>query len=83
MLGVAVGSRFSAMLGSLVTSSLAHETTENASANYDYKFSQEEKTYTIVSEHGSFRSLIFKSVSRHYSRALHCFRDMDILQRIH
>jgi photosystem II P680 reaction center D1 protein len=45
MLGVAGvfgGSLFSAMHGSLVTSSLIRETTENESANEGYKFGQEE-----------------------------------------
>lgn len=48
MLGVAGvfgGSLFSAMHGSLVTSSLIRETTENESANAGYKFGQEEETY--------------------------------------
>ena len=51
MLGVAGvfgGSLFSAMHGSLVTSSLIRETTENESTNAGYKFGQEEETYNIV-----------------------------------
>jgi photosystem II P680 reaction center D1 protein len=47
MLGVAGvfgGSLFSAMHGSLVTSSLIRETTENESANAGYKFGQEEES---------------------------------------
>lgn len=54
MLGVAGvfgGSLFSAMHGSLVTSSLIRETTENESANAGYKFGQEEETYNIVAAH--------------------------------
>jgi photosystem II P680 reaction center D1 protein len=50
MLGVAGvfgGSLFSAMHGSLVTSSLVRETTESESQNYGYKFGQEEETYNI------------------------------------
>ncbi|KAH7281387.1 hypothetical protein KP509_36G044800 [Ceratopteris richardii] len=57
MLGVAGvfgGSLFSAMHGSLVTSSLIRETTENESANAGYKFGQEEETYNIVAAHGYF-----------------------------
>ncbi|XP_051190536.1 photosystem II protein D1-like [Lolium perenne] len=53
MLGVAGvfgGSLFSAMHGSLVTSSLIRETTENESANEGYKFGQEEETYNIRKE---------------------------------
>jgi hypothetical protein len=34
--------------GSLVTSSLIRETTENESANAGYRFGQEEETYNIV-----------------------------------
>jgi photosystem II P680 reaction center D1 protein len=59
MLGVAGvfgGSLFSAMHGSLVTSSLIRETTENESANAGYKFGQEEETYNIVAAHGYFGS---------------------------
>jgi hypothetical protein len=57
MLGVAGvfgGSLFSAMHGSLVTSSLIRETTENESANEVYRFGQEEETYNIVAAHGYF-----------------------------
>merc|ERR1712054_83168 len=46
--GVFGGSLFSAMHGSLVTSSLVRETTESASQNYGYKFGQEEETYNIL-----------------------------------
>jgi Photosynthetic reaction centre protein len=66
MLGVAGvfgGSLFSAMHGSLVTSSLIRETTENESANAGYKFGQEEETYNIVAAHGYFGRLIFPSAS--------------------
>ncbi|KAI5652333.1 hypothetical protein M9H77_29520 [Catharanthus roseus] len=63
MLGVAGvfgGSLFSAMHGSLVTSSLIRETTENESANEGYRFGQEEETYNIVAAHGYFGQLIFQ-----------------------
>merc|ERR1711993_51688 len=50
--GVFGGSLFSAMHGSLVTSSLIRETTENESTNIGYKFGQEEETYNIVAAHG-------------------------------
>ncbi|KAL4286812.1 hypothetical protein AHAS_Ahas19G0123600 [Arachis hypogaea] len=49
--GVFGGSLFSAMHGSLVTSSLIRETTENESANEGYRFGQEEETYNIVLEY--------------------------------
>ena len=66
MLGVAGvfgGSLFSAMHGSLVTSSLIRETTEEESHNNGYKFGQEEETYNIVAAHGYFGRLIFQYAS--------------------
>ena len=74
MLGVAGvfgGSLFSAMHGSLVTSSLVRETTETESLNYGYKFGQEEETYNIVAAHGYFGRLIFQYASFNNSRSLH------------
>jgi len=56
--GVFGGALFSAMHGSLVTSSLVRETTETESQNYGYKFGQEEETYNIVAAHGYFGRLI-------------------------
>jgi photosystem II P680 reaction center D1 protein len=76
MLGVAGvfgGSLFSVMHGSLVTSSLIRETTENQSANAGYKFGQEEETYNIVAAHGYFDRLIFQYASFNNSRSLHFF----------
>ena len=76
MLGVAGvfgGSLFSAMHGSLVTSSLVRETTETESQNYGYKFGQEEETYNIVTAHGYFGRLIFQYASFNNSRSLHFF----------
>jgi len=76
MLGVAGvfgGSLFSAMHGSLVTSSLVRETTESESQNYGYKFGQEEETYNIVAAHGYFGRLIFQYASFNNSRSLHFF----------
>jgi photosystem II P680 reaction center D1 protein len=76
MLGVAGvfgGSLFSAMHGSLVTSSLIRETTEEVSQNYGYKFGQEEETYNIVAAHGYFGRLIFQYASFNNSRSLHFF----------
>ena len=71
--GVFGGSLFSAMHGSLVTSSLVRETTENESQNYGYKFGQEEETYNIVAAHGYFGRLIFQYASFNNSRSLHFF----------
>ena len=76
MLGVAGvfgGSLFSAMHGSLVTSSLVRETTEQESHNKGYKFGQEEETYNIVAAHGYFGRLIFQYASFNNSRSLHFF----------
>jgi photosystem II P680 reaction center D1 protein len=79
MLGVAGvfgGALFSAMHGSLVTSSLIRETTENESQNIGYKFGQEEETYNIVAAHGYFGRLIFQYASFNNSRSLHFFLAM-------
>jgi photosystem II P680 reaction center D1 protein len=76
MLGVAGvfgGSLFSAMHGSLVTSSLIRETSEEISQNYGYKFGQEEETYNITAAHGYFGRLIFQYASFNNSRSLHFF----------
>ncbi|XBH84899.1 hypothetical protein VPH35_072959 [Triticum aestivum] len=76
MLGVAGvfgGSLFGAMHGSLLTSSLIRETTENESANEGYKFGQEEETYNIVVAHGYFGRLIFQYASFNNSCSLHFF----------
>jgi photosystem II P680 reaction center D1 protein len=71
--GVFGGSLFSAMHGSLVTSSLISESDERESANYGYKFGQEQETYNIVAAHGYFGRLIFQYASFNNSRALHFF----------
>jgi photosystem II P680 reaction center D1 protein len=72
MLGVA-GVFGGSMHGSLVTSSLIRETTENESQNYGYKFGQEAETYNIVAAHGYFGRLIFQYASFNNSRNLHFF----------
>jgi photosystem II P680 reaction center D1 protein len=69
--GMFGGALFSAMHGSLVTSSLIRETTEDESQNYGYKFGQEEETYNIVAAHGYFGRLIFQYASFNNSRSLH------------
>lgn len=71
VIGVFGGALFSAMHGSLVTSSLIRETTEMESQNSGYKFGQEEETYNIVAAHGYFGRLIFQYASFNNSRALH------------
>ncbi|MCE3052380.1 hypothetical protein HAX54_052450, partial [Datura stramonium] len=71
--GVFGCSIFSAMHGSLVTSSLIKETTENESANEGYKFGQEEETYNIIAAHGYFGRLIFQYASFNISCLFHFF----------
>jgi hypothetical protein len=61
------------MHGSLVTSSLIRETTENESANEGYRFGQEEETYHIVAAHGYCGRLIFQYARFNKSRSLHFF----------
>ena len=73
VIGMFGGALFAAMHGSLGTSSLIRETTENESQNYGYKFGQEEETYNIVAAHGYFGRLIFQYASFNNSRALHFF----------
>ncbi|KAI3465034.1 hypothetical protein Pfo_021697 [Paulownia fortunei] len=64
---------FTAMHGSLVTSSLIRETTKNESVNEGYRSDQEEETYNIVVVHGYFGQLIFQYASFNNSRSLHFF----------
>jgi len=74
MLGVAGvfgGALFAAQHGSLVTSSIVRETTEQISQNYGYKFGQEEETYSIVAAHAYFGRLIWQYASFNNSRSLH------------
>ncbi|VXD14181.1 Photosystem Q(B) protein 3 [Planktothrix serta PCC 8927] len=71
VVGIFGGALFSAMHGSLVTSSLVRETTENESLNCGYKFGQEGETYNIVAAHGYFGRLIFQYASFNNSRSLH------------
>jgi len=71
--GVFGGSLFSAMHGSLVSSSLLSETFNDNSLNVGYVFGQEDETYSIVSAHGYFGRLIFQYASFNNSRSLHFF----------
>merc|ERR1719380_490336 len=76
ILGVAAvfgGSLFSAMHGSLVTSSLLSETAAHLSLNVGYRFGQEDETYSISDAHGYFGRLIFQYASFNNSRSLHFF----------
>merc|ERR1719198_120476 len=71
--GVFGGSLFSAMHGSLVTSSLLAETAGELTGNIGYNFGQEDETYSIVAAHGYFGRLIFQYASFNNSRSLHFF----------
>jgi len=73
--GVFGGSLFSAMHGSLVTSSLLAETAgrADASLNSGYAFGQEGETYSISLAHGYFGRLLFQFSSFNNSRSLHFF----------
>jgi photosystem II P680 reaction center D1 protein len=71
--GVFGGALFSAMHGSLVTSSLLAETVGDLSLNVGYRFGQDDETYSIASAHGYFGRLIFQYASFNNSRSLHFF----------
>merc|ERR1719299_355341 len=71
--GVFGGSLFSAMHGSLVTSSLLSDTAGDISLNAGYNFGQLGETYSICSAHGYFGRLIFQYASFNNSRSLHFF----------
>jgi len=71
--GVFGGSLFSAMHGSLVTSSLLAETAGDLSLNAGYNFGQVCETYSISAAHGYFGRLIFQYASFNNSRSLHFF----------
>ena len=76
ILGVAGGfggSLFSAMHGSLVTSSLLAESGGELTLNIGYNFGQEDETYSISGAHGYFGRLIFQYASFNNSRSLHFF----------
>jgi photosystem II P680 reaction center D1 protein len=71
--GVFGGSLFSAMHGSLVTSTLLSETNADNSLNSGYIFGQDDETYSISAAHGYFGRLIFQYASFNNSRSLHFF----------
>jgi photosystem II P680 reaction center D1 protein len=73
VLGVFGGSLFSAMHGSLVTSTLLSETDNNQTLNSGYCFGQEDETYSISAAHGYFGRLLFQYASFNNSRSLHFF----------
>ena len=71
--GVFGGALFSAMHGSLVTSSLLAETAGDTSLNAGYTFGQIGETYNISAAHGYFGRLIVQFASFNNSRSLHFF----------
>ena len=71
--GVFGASLFSAMHGSLVSSSVLAESHGDVSLNSGYLFGQEDETYTISAAHGFFGRLIFQYASFNNSRTLHFF----------
>merc|ERR1719164_30694 len=71
--GVFGASLFSAMHGSLVTSSLSNESIGDQSLNIGYYFGQEGETYSISSAHGYFGRLLVQYASFNNSRSLHFF----------
>jgi photosystem II P680 reaction center D1 protein len=73
VMGVFGGSLFSAMHGSLVTSTLLSESELFQSLNAGYTFGQEDETYSISSAHGYFGRLLFQYASFNNSRSLHFF----------
>jgi photosystem II P680 reaction center D1 protein len=73
VMGVFGGSLFSAMHGSLVSSTLLSETELNQSLNSGYFFGQEDETYSISAAHGYFGRLLFQYASFNNSRSLHFF----------
>jgi photosystem II P680 reaction center D1 protein len=73
VMGVFGGSLFSAMHGSLVSSTLLSETLPGVSLNSGYSFGQEDETYSISAAHGYFGRLLFQYASFNNSRSLHFF----------
>ncbi len=71
VIGVFGGALFSAMHGSMVTSSLVRETTEEESLNEGYKFGQETETYNLIAAHGYLGRVLWQHVSFNNSRSLH------------
>ncbi|KAL0545873.1 hypothetical protein IC582_015770 [Cucumis melo] len=67
--GVFGGSLFSPMHGSLVTSSLIKESTENESANSGYRFGQEEETENIVAAHVDSQGRVIHTWTKILNRA--------------
>jgi len=65
------GAFLAALHGSLVSSSLIRETTEQESINRGYLFGQEEPTYNIVAAHAFMGRLIMPYATSDNSRSVH------------
>lgn len=65
------GALLAAVHGSLVSSNLVRETTEQESINRGYRFGQKEVTYNIVSAHAYFGRLVFPYAALNNSRSIH------------
>ncbi|NJN31765.1 MAG: Photosystem Q(B) protein 1 [Synechococcales cyanobacterium RM1_1_8] len=75
MLGVAGvfgGAMLSAIHGSLATSSLIRETTDEESANLGYRFGQQEATYNLLAGHSSYLGhVLIPTAAMENSRSVH------------
>jgi photosystem II P680 reaction center D1 protein len=70
--GVFGGALLSAVQGSLVSSSLIRETSDNESINAAYKFGQQEETYSLLAGHyGYLGRLLIPSLGMRNSRTIH------------
>lgn len=65
------GALLAALHGSLVTSSLVRETSEQESLNCGYKFGQEQPTYNLLAAHAYAGRLVFQYASSRNSRSIH------------
>ncbi|ACK70003.1 photosystem q(b) protein [Gloeothece citriformis PCC 7424] len=70
--GIFGGALLSSLHGSLVTSSLVQETTEEESINQGYRFGQQETTYNLLAGHeGYLGRLLVPGLGLRNSRSLH------------
>lgn len=70
--GIFGGALFSSLHGSLVSSALIRETSDIESANFGYKFGQQETTYNLLAGHYGFLGrLLIPALSLKNSRAIH------------
>jgi photosystem II P680 reaction center D1 protein len=65
------GALLAALHGSLVSSSLVRETTEQESINCGYRFGQQQPTYNIVAAHAYMGRLLMPYATSDNSRSVH------------